>query len=230
MGARAYPLSRKSAVELLRDKFENPNTKEIPVIVASTKIDRDALVEIARYSVKKFLTKPIRVDALLKAVSEVLDIPVSIDTTPCIIEAHVNEDILFIEVAQGLNREKIDLLHYKIEELMDLYDLKSPKVLVLMTSIEVSTADSIKLAALFSTILESTGAMKKYTKVLTRSDYVKEYIKNRSDYSGIDVTNNLEHAMDGLLGKKVTDGPILAPGNDARDDVVQSSAPKKRKE
>lgn len=223
-----YHLTRKSAVELLQEKHADPNTKRIPVIVASAKMDRDALVEVARYNVKKFLAKPIRVDALLKAVSETLDVPVSIDTTPCIIEAHVNEDIIFIEVAQGLNREKIDLLHYKIEELRDLYELKSPKVLVMMTSIEVSTADSIKLSALFSTILESTGAMKKYTKVLTQSEYVKEYLESRGEYSGIDVTDSLEVAMDGLLGKK-TGGPILEPGADARDDVVQTSAPKKQK-
>ena len=223
-----YHLSRKSAVELLKEKHADPNTKGIPVIVASAKMDRDALVEVAAYNVKKFLAKPIRVDALLKAVSEVLDVPVSIDTSACIIEAHVNEDIIFVEVAQGLNREKIDLLHYKIEELMDLYELKNPKVLVMMTSIEVSTADSIKLSALFSTLMESSGAMKKYTKVLTQSEYVKEFLEGREDYAGIDVTDSLEHAMDGLLGKK-TGGPILDPGADARDDVVQTSAPKKKK-
>ncbi len=225
-----YHLSRKSAVELLQEKMADPNTKKIPVIIASAKVDRDALVEVARYNVKKFLAKPIRVDALLKAVSDVLQVPVTIDTTPCIIEAHVNEDIIFIEVAQGLNREKIDLLRYKLEELMDLYELKSPKILVMMTSIEVSTADSIKLSALFSTILDASGAIKKYTKVLTQSDYVREYLESRNEYSGIDVTDNLERAMDGLLGKKANSGgPYLEEGPDAREDVVQTSAPKKKR-
>jgi DNA-binding response OmpR family regulator len=224
-----FHLTRKSATELLREKHADPNTKGIPVIVASAKMDRDALVEVARYNVKKFLAKPLKVDALLKAVSDVLSVPVEIDTTPCIIEAHVNEEIIFIEVAQGLNREKIDLLNYKIEELIDLYELKSPKVLVMMTSIEVSTADSIKLSALFSTIMESTGAMKKYTKVLTQSAYVKEFLEHRGDYAGIEVTDNLERAMDGLLQKKSGSGPILEPGSDARDDVVQTSAPKKKR-
>ena len=97
-----YNLSRKSAVDLLKEKHQDPNARDIPVIMASAKVDRDALMEVARYNVRKFLTKPIRVDALLKAVSETLSVPVSIDTTPCIVEAHVNEDIMFIEVAQGL--------------------------------------------------------------------------------------------------------------------------------
>jgi DNA-binding response OmpR family regulator len=225
-----YNLSRKTAVELLSEKHADPNTRDIPVIMASAKVDRDALMEVARYNVKKFLTKPIRVDALLKAVSETLNVPVSIDTTPCIVEAHVNEDIIFIEVAQGLNREKIDLLRYKIHELLDLYVLKNPKVLILMTSIEISTADSIKLSSLFTTILDATGSVKRNIKILTRSSYVREFLQSRGDFNGIEVSGNLEEAMDGLLGRKVNgSGPILAPGPDARDDVVGQSAPKKQK-
>ncbi len=223
-----YNLSRKSAVELLKEKHDNPNTKEIPVIMASAKVDRDALMGVARYNVRKFLTKPIRVDALLKAVSETLNVPVSIDTTPCIVEAHVNEDIMFIEVAQGLNREKIDLLRYKIHELLDLYELKTPKILVLMTSIEVSTADSIKLQSLFSSVLEVSGTSKRNIKVLTRSSYVREYLESRSEFAGIGVSDNLEDAMDGLLGRKVG-GPVLEPGPDSRDDVLGTSAPKKKR-
>jgi len=225
-----YHLSRKSAEDLLKEKSEDRNTAKIPVIVTSAKADRDALLEVAQYNVKKFLTKPIRVDALLKAVSEVLNVPVSIDSTPCIIEAHVNEDIIFIEIAQGLNREKIDLLRYKLEELIDLYELRNARLLIMMTSIEVSNADTIKLSALFSTIMEASGAMKRYTKVLTQSDYVREFLESREEYSGIEVTDNLEFAMDGLLGKKANSGgPYLEPGPDARDDVVQTSAPKKKR-
>lgn len=223
-----YNISRKSAVELLKEKHADPNIRDIPVIMASAKVGRDALMQVAAYNVRKFLTKPIRVDALLKALSETLGVEVAIDTTPCIVEAHVNEDIIFIEVAQGLNREKIDLLRYKIHELIDLYDLKKPKVLVMMTSIEVSTADSIKLNSLFTTILEATGAMRRYIKVLTRSNYVQEFLGSRGDFSGIDVFGNLEDAMDGLLSKKVG-GPILAQDNDAREGIVSTSAPKKQK-
>lgn len=223
-----YNLSRKSALDLLKEKHADPNTRDIPVIMASAKVGRDALMQVAAYNVRKFLTKPIRVDALLKALSETLGVEVAIDTTPCIVEAHVNEDILFIEVAQGLNREKIDLLRYKIHELLDLYDLKKPKVLIMMTSIEVSTADSIKLTSLFTTILEATGAMKRYIKVLTRSSYVSEFVSSRADFSGIEVSGNLEAAMDGLLTKKVG-GPILAQDNDAREGVVSASEPKKQK-
>ncbi len=221
-----YNLTRKTALELLKEKNADPNTAPIPVIMLSAKVDRQALVEVAKYNVKKFLTKPIRVDSLLKAVSEVLDVPVEIDSTPCIIEAHVNDDILFIEVAQGLNREKIDLLRYKITELLDLYELHNPKVLVMMSSIDITSAESFKLAALLNTIVEATGSMKKYTKVLTNSEYVRDFVAARADYNGIEVTSSLDQAMDGLLGKKVGSS-VLESRNDAREDVLGTSAPKK---
>lgn len=225
-----YHLSRKSIVELLQEKQDNPNTANIPVIVASAKVDRDALVEVARYNVRKFLTKPIRVDALLKAVGEVLNVHVQLDDTPCIIEAHVNDDIIFIEVAQGLNREKIDLLRYKIAELLDLYELKNPKLLIMMSGLELDNEDSIKLSALLKTILDSSGAIKRYCRILTNDPFIKEYIANRPDFSGIEVTGKLDVAMDGLLGKKPPPtGPILAQVPDTRDDVVTKSAPKKQR-
>ncbi len=223
-----YHLTRKPAIELLKEKAADPNTASIPVILASAKVDRDVLVEVARYNVRKFLNKPIRVDALLKAVGETLGVSVEIDDTPCIIEAHVNDDIIFIEIAQGLNREKIDLLRYKLVELMDLYDLKTPKVLVMMTSLEIDSAETMKLNSLFSTILEVTGCIKKYFKVLTANAFVRRFIEERGDFTGIEVTGQLDQAMDGLMGKKVG-GSILEPGPDPREDLVSRTAPKKHK-
>lgn len=223
-----YHLTRKPAIELLKEKHADPNTSGIPVILASAKVDRDVLVEVARYNVKKFLNKPIRVDALLKAVGETLGVTVEIDDTPCIIEAHVNDDIIFVEIAQGLNREKIDLLRYKLVELMDLYELKSPKVLVMMTSLEIDNGETLKLTSLFNSILEETGVMKRYCKVLTANSFVSRFLSERSEYSGIEVTTKLDEAMDGLLSKRVG-GSVLEPGPDVREDVVGRSAPRKQK-
>ena len=196
-----YHLRRKPIKEFLKEKQRDKNTAAVPVIVASKRTDRRALLEVAPYNVKKVLTKPLKVDALLSAVGEVLDTKVEIDTTACIIEAHVNDDLLLIEVAQGLNREKVDLLRYKIQELLVLYGLSNPKVLVIMTSIEISTADSIKLNSLFTTILETTGSTKKRIRVLTRSEYVQQFLSSRTNFAGVTVVDSLETAMDNLFGK-----------------------------
>lgn len=224
-----YYLSRTSSVDLLQKKKDDPNTSDIPVIMASSKIDRDKLVQIARFNVRKFFTKPIRMDALVKTISEVLGVSLDIDTTPCIIEAHFNDDILFIEIAQGLNKEKIELLRYKIVELMDLYEVKSPKVLIIMSSIEVGPDDSFKLSALFTTVMDNTKAKPRQVKVLTNSDYVSEFIADRSEYEGVEVTNNLESAMDGLLGRKAG-SYIDRESKTVHQEFLQASSPKSDRE
>ncbi|MFW5784253.1 MAG: response regulator [Spirochaetota bacterium] len=224
-----YYLSRTSSVDLLQKKKDDPNTSDIPVIMASSKIDRDKLVQIARFNVRKFFTKPIRMDAVVKTISEVLGVSLDIDTTPCIIEAHFNDDILFIEIAQGLNKEKIELLRYKIVELMDLYEVKSPKVLIIMSSIEVGPDDSFKLSALFTTVMDNTKAKPRQVKVLTNSDYVSEFIADRSEYDGVEVTNNLESAMDGLLGRKAG-SYIDRESRTVHQEFLQASSPKSDRE
>jgi DNA-binding response OmpR family regulator len=222
-----YFLSRKSSTEVLQEKKNNPNTQSIPVIMVSSKIDKSKLVEIAKFGVKKFFSKPIKIDTLLKTISELLNVQLEIDNTPCIIEAHFNDDILFIEIAQGLNKEKIELLKYKLTELLELYQVKTPKVLIMMSNIELSSDDSGKLQYLLNTILEHGSTKPKFMKILTNSDFVKQYIASRDDFAEIGVANNLNEAMDDLLG--------LKPDEYAHDDVVRSklltsSAPKKEKE
>ena len=224
-----YYLSRTSSVDLLQKKKDDPNTGAIPVIMASSKIDREKLLQVARFNVRKFFTKPIRIDALVKTISEVLGVSLDIDTTPCIIEAHFNDDILFIEIAQGLNKEKIELLRYKIVELMDLYEVKSPKVLVIMSSIEVGPDDSFKLSTLFTTVMDNTTAKPRQVKILTNSEYVSEFIADRDEYEGVEVTNNLESAMDGLLGRKAG-SYIDRESKTVHQEFLQASSPRSDRE
>ncbi len=224
-----YYLSRTSSIELLQRKRDDPNTASIPVIMASGKVDREKLLQVARYNVRKFFTKPVRIDALAKSISEILGVTLDLDSTPCIIEAHINDEILFVEVAQGLNKEKIELLRYKIVELMELYEVKNPRILLIMSSISVGPDDSIKLAALLQTIIENTRAKPRQVKVLTNSEYVREFISERSEYEGVEVTNNLESAMDGLLGKKAG-SYIDRDSKTVHQDFLQTSAPRSGKQ
>ena len=222
-----YFLSRKSSLELLAEKKANPNVSTIPVIMAANKIDKSHVVQCAKYGVKKFFTKPVRMDGLLKAVASVLKVEVRIDTTQCIIEAHLNDEILFIEIARGLNVEKIELLEYKIAELLDLYDVKMPRILLMMSDIEIGEDDADKLRALLDTIIDNSGPYGRHMKVLTTSNFVRRFVGSEKDYDSVGVSNNLAQAMDDLLG--------LRPDNVAHDEVASqriltTSAPKKAKD
>lgn len=200
-----YYLSRLSSLEILKEKKANPNTAATPLIMATSKIDKAKLLEVAKYNITKFFTKPVKMDALIETVSSILGIELKIDNAPCIIEAHFNDEILFIEIARGLNREKIDLLKYKIEELLRIYKVKVPKVLVIMSDIKIESADTGKLKVLFENIVGATRSPAKAIKILTSSQQVKSFIEGHSDFGKIEITENLSKAMDGFLGIKVSD-------------------------
>ncbi|HAK46793.1 MAG TPA: response regulator [Spirochaeta sp.] len=197
-----YYLTRKSCVEILKEKAGNKNIADVPVIMISTRIDREKILSVAQFNVKKFFSKPIKLDALLQTVSGFLQVNVEIDNSPCIIEAHFNDEILFIEIALGLNSEKIELLKFKITELAQLYDVPMPKVLIMFSNIDMKPADEGKLILLFNTILDQTGNKPRAVKILAASDYLSEFINSKPDFCEIDIKESLELAMDDLLGLK----------------------------
>jgi len=217
-----YYLTRKNSREVLQEKKENPNTANTPVIMVSSKIDKEQIVEIAPYNVKKFFTKPLKIDALLRTVSELLGVTIEMDSTPCIIEAHYNEEILFVEIALGLNVDKIELLQYKLTELLELYHVMTPRVLIMLSNIELTAADAPKLRNLISTVLEYTKAFPRHVKVLTNDPFVKEFLPKQKDFAGVATTNNLESAMDELIGMR---GDAIAHDAVAGEKLLRKARP-----
>ncbi|HON13529.1 MAG TPA: response regulator [Treponema sp.] len=196
-----YHLSRQSCIEVLKEKKKSPNTAPIPVIVTAQKIDQKKIIELVQYNVKKVFTKPIKIDALFATLSELLNVQFDIDDTPSIVEVHVNDNILFIEIAQGLNREKLDLLRFKILELIDLYDIRVPKVIIMLSDIKLSFADGTNLQKLLDTVIQATRAKLRNIRILTRDEFTKSFIAGRKEYADIEVTTNLQYALEGLLSE-----------------------------
>ena len=222
-----YFLSRKSSIELLTEKMENRNVSSIPVILMASNVDRSNLIKLAKYNVKKIFSKPVKMDSFIKTVSELINVELAFDDTPSIIEAHFNDEIMFIEIAQGLNKEKIELLKYKITELLDIYQVETPKVLIMMSNLTLKNEDAGKLNKLFETIVEYGHTKPQYIKVLTSSKFVKEYINSSSDFGEVGVADNLSDAMDDLLGLKPDD---VAHDEVVHDKLLKTSAPKKEME
>jgi DNA-binding response OmpR family regulator len=194
-----YNLTRKTCKEVLEEKNRNPNTASIPVILTAQKIDKNRLLELVPYNIRKVFMKPIKMDAIYATLSELLDIRFAVDETPCIIEAHVNDNIVFIEIAKGLNREKVDLLRFKIAELLELYQIASPRILIMITDMELSFVDGPNLELLLKTVLQHSKAKARHIKVLTAAPFLKEFVKGRPEFAEIEVLSNLQYAIDGLL-------------------------------
>ena len=185
--------------DILESKRTDPNAKDIPVILLAQKIEKKDISRLAEYGVRKIIPKPLRIDQLFSMVSPILGVEFDIDNTPCILDARVNDNIIFIELAQGLNREKIDLLKYRIKELIDLYGLTLPKILMMMTDLSLSFIDAPNLEHLMNSILYDQGVRNRNIKILTLDPFVRDFINGSKEYADIQIVTDLSKAIDSLL-------------------------------
>jgi DNA-binding response OmpR family regulator len=197
-----YYLTRKSCLEVLADKKANPNLAKIPVILVSGKINKEELLQVSKFGLSKFFSKPLMIDVFLNHISDLLKTPVKLDSTPCIIEAHFNDDILFVEIARGLNTEKIELLSFKVRELLELYEVKNPRILIMMSNLEIGPNESGKLEALLNIFLRETNSPASFINILTTIEFVSKFTANQEEYKDISVFSTLGKAMDEILGMK----------------------------
>jgi DNA-binding response OmpR family regulator len=227
-----YHLSRQGCFEVLKQKKDSPNTVKIPVIVLARRIDQKKILELIPYQVKKVFTKPVKIDALFATLGELLSVPFAMDESPGIVEVHVNDDIIFIEIARGLNRDKLDLLRFKIAELVELYGIRVPKVIIMLSDIKLSFADAPNMQKLLETVLSASGAPRRHIRVLTHDAFARQFIEGRKDYAEIEVVSNLQYAMDGLLREldggmtyaekkaEIIGDKLLSAGNAAGDGTM----------
>jgi DNA-binding response OmpR family regulator len=194
-----YHLKKASCLEVLKQKKESPKTVNTPVIIMAKHIDQSRIIDLIPYNVKKVFTKPVKIDALCTTITEILGVSFNIDETPGIVEVHVNDNIIFVEIAQGLNRDKLDILYFKIRELIALYDIRLPKIIVMLSDITLSFADGLNIQKLMTVLLESSGVEKKNLRILTRDTFLRKFIEGQKEYADIEVVSNLQYAMDGLL-------------------------------
>jgi CheY-like chemotaxis protein len=194
-----YHLSRNGCFELLNSKKSNPNTVKMPVIIMARQIDQKKVLELVPYDVKKVFTKPVQIDALFVTLSKLLGVSFVVDESPCIVEVHVNDNIIFIEIAQGLNPDKLDLLRFKIIELIGLHNIRIPRVIVMMSDIHLSDADAFNLEKLLYVVRKASGARPRHIRILTRDDFARKFIEDQKEYEEIEVVSNLQYAIDGLL-------------------------------
>lgn len=201
-----YFEDRRAFHEFLRHKKLISNTTDTPLVIFAQEIEQSQLLELVPYKVKKVFHKPIKIDVLFSVFSEIMGVPFTLDDSPGIVEVHVNESIIFIEIAQGLNRDKLDILFYKISELVNLYRIRVPKVIIMLSDIKLSLDDSSNMKKLMNSVLEAAKAKPANVRVLTNDDFVRQYIHEQEAYSEIIVSSNLDDAIDGLLTEKGKDG------------------------
>lgn len=210
-------LTRMDSLSILAKKKSNPNTSHIPVIFVSKEApDKNFLMQTIPLGVKKFLKKPMGMETLIEAISDVLHIDADVDKSPCVLEVRLNENILFVEVAKGLNRNRLEVVKFRIGELIKLHRVKNPLVLLMLTDIPFGISDRQKLTSLIHYCMEGANIDDTKIRILTPSKDIKKFLNTHLELYDILVENSLDKIMYGFVHKTKDD--LLFTKNKSHED------------
>ncbi len=186
-------------LEFLQKKSDDSNASLIPVIITGPNQDKSAIMGLTKYGVKKYFAKPIQFDIFFESIGKILGIPLSMDTTPCMLELHRNGNIIFIDLARGLNRDKIALLQFKLSEIIEKESIEYPRIVIMLTSLQLSFVDGYNLEFLIDNVRSCPKIHNKYIKILSLSPYLKELIDGHTEYNEIEIADNLPRLLKGIV-------------------------------
>ena len=189
-------------IEFLEKKQNDPNGKKIPIIMTGPKIEHSEVADLVQYGVIKYFTKPIKFDLFFESIGRVLRSAFSFDPTPSVLDIHLNKDIIFIEMAMALNREKITLLKYKLSELIENNNLSFPKIILMMSDLSLSYIDGLNMELLLTNITADRRVLKRNIKILSLDPFVSSFIEGHPNYEGIQVVKELSSVLDSLIGEQ----------------------------
>ena len=132
-------------MDFLQKKLSDSNTANIPIIITGPRKDRSSIASLAKYGVIKYFEKPVQFDLLFKSIGNTIHVPIPMDTTPCVLDLHRNNKVIFIELALGLNREKMSLMRFKLSEMIESEKIESPKIVIMLTNLELTFVDGYNL-------------------------------------------------------------------------------------
>lgn len=189
----------REIIDFLTKKNEDPNASRIPIFMTGPIVPQEQINILTQFNVIKYFNKPIKFDVFFEAIGKILKTGFSIDTTPCILEIHLNRNIIFIEIAQGLNREKISLLKYRISEIIEQNNMLEPKVILMMTDLSLSFVDGANLEFLLDNVTAETRIQKKNIKILSLDSFTRELVNGHKKYDGLEVVTNLSNVLPSLI-------------------------------
>ena len=118
-------------------------------------------------------------------------------------------------------RRKINLLQYKIAELLKLYKVQYPRILILMTDISLRSEDEPKLERLLEEVEKFVSALTQ-VKILTLDDNIKNFVKYHPVYKTVEIVKSLDKAVSGLLGVKGMES-MTSEQDNVQDSLLSSN-------
>ncbi|MBN2657422.1 MAG: response regulator [Spirochaetales bacterium] len=194
-------LNRQSVNNFLKKKSEDINISDTPVIFTAREFTQERIVELCRVKVRRFLVKPLKIDQFFETIGSFLSRSLEVDSTPCQLNLHVNQNLILLEVAKGLNRTKLDLVHWKIREISESNDITDPRIMILMSDVHMEKQSEFVLESFIKSLVGITGNASN-VKVLTSEKAVKQAFESNMSLTGVDICNSLIEAIDAFFGKR----------------------------
>lgn len=182
-------------VYFLKKKSEDPNGKRIPLMVIGNPARRNKITALLEFGITKYFSKPLRFALFFKSLGKYLNITFSLDTTPSFFELHRNGSLIFIEAARQINREQVTLLKYQISRIIAARKISVPRVILMLSGMNLSFIDGINLEFLIDNISAGGRVPNKFIKILTFDKYVDAFIAGHAAYTGIQTANNIQHLL-----------------------------------
>ena len=188
------------AIDFLDKKQANPNTNSIPIIMTGPKLEKDQIEALVPYKISKYFSKPIKFDVFFESIGRLLRTQFSMDTTQCIVDLHQNENLILVEIAKGLNREKLSILKYNLSEIITEKNIQTPKILLMMTNMSLNFVDGSNLEFMMQNIIDVPHITRKHIKILSKDVFTREFIAGHKEYEGVEVENDITTILPELLG------------------------------
>ena len=133
------------------------------------------------------------------AIGDALGVSFTADQTDCILEMHVTDNIFFIEIAGGLNRDKISMIRYLLDDCKNKLKMTAPKLVLMLSGMNFCFLDMTNISLLLDTILADRILKKASIKILTNDSFFKDFVDGHEEYKGIEITDDINTVLNPLL-------------------------------
>lgn len=187
--------TEKSIIEWLTRIHSDINASRTPIIAIGASRDVHEITDFAKLGVRKFFVTPIKFDTFFYYIENILQMRFVIDRTQGIVNFHINNNMLFIELGKAINRVKIAILRYIVSTAIDSLALQMPLILLVIENMDLTYVDGINIEYILDTLIKTKNVLTKNIKVITNNSFVKELIEGHDEYSSVEVLPSARSAL-----------------------------------
>jgi len=196
-------IDRMNGIDFLEKKIEFRGTKNIPVIIFYSIVNKKSIHKLRKYHIYKLMQKPIDLDLLFETISDLFKKDVAVSKYPSFIDVRLNDEILFIDISKGLNEEEIEIIKSKTNNIIKGREKEVNKVFINFDEIINQKNLYIILSNLLETIMESIKEIYGIC-ILSKSNIINNFF-TATGYKFIKIVNDFNIGIEFLLNLNKSD-------------------------